>query len=125
MENKDSVQVVVRPAILDNDTHWQVFENAKHIAMFIQQFKEFVDQLQPRVSEAYGNQVIQLKTNKLPKGLITLENIFYYEDSRNNKRKFIEDKEDYTKHHVGDGGKLKVGKDVPQHDRNRLIHFYD
>lgn len=76
LENRHSVWVVVRPAIPDNDAHWQVFKSNEHIPMFIQQSREFVDQLQPKVSKAYDDQVIQLKTNKLPKGLITLENLF-------------------------------------------------
>lgn len=51
----------------DNDIHWQVFESDDHIAMFIQQSEEFVDQLQPKVSEAYGDQVINWKQKKSPK----------------------------------------------------------
>lgn len=118
LENKNSVWVIVRPSIPYNDIHWQVFEGDEHIAMFIYKFGEFADQLQRKVFEAYDDQVIQLKTNKLLKGLITLENLFDYEDSRNDKRKFTIDKEDYTELHVGDGWKLKVGKDVPQCDRD-------
>lgn len=77
------------------------------------------------MSDTYGDQVIQLKTNKLPKVLITLENLLDYEDSRNDKRKFTADKGDYTDLQVRGGQKLKVGKDVPQFDRERLIHFCD
>lgn len=123
--NEHSVQIVVRPVVLDNDIHWQVFESDEHIAIFIQKSEEFADQLQPKVSKAYGDQEIQLKTNKLPKGLITPKNLFDYEDGKNDKKKFTIDKGDYTELQVEDGWKLKVGKDVPQRDRERLIHFCD
>lgn len=81
--------------------------------------------MQPKVSKAYGDQVIQLKTNKLPKGLITLENLFYFKDSKKDKMKFTVDKGDYIHLQVRGVRQLKVGKDVPQCDRERLIHFYD
>lgn len=72
LENKHSVQVIARPAIPDNDLHQQVIENDEQIVMFMQQSCEFAEQLQPKSAKAYGNQVIQLKSSKLSKGLITL-----------------------------------------------------
>lgn len=77
------------------------------------------------MAEAYEDKVIQLKTNKLPKGLITLGNIFDCEDSRNDKRKFIADKGDYIELQVEDGRKVKIWKDIPQHDTDILIHLCD
>ncbi|KAH9323061.1 hypothetical protein KI387_017700, partial [Taxus chinensis] len=37
---------------------------------------EFSARNQDKLEQQYGDQVVQLRTNKLPKGLITLESIF-------------------------------------------------
>lgn len=55
------VGVVVCPTIPKNDTYWQVFESDEHITLFIQSSGEFVDQLQPKIKEAYRNHVIKTK----------------------------------------------------------------
>lgn len=43
--NPQVINVIVRPAIPDNDTHWQVFESNEQITLFIQNFREFTDQV--------------------------------------------------------------------------------
>ena len=35
-EKKQQIKVVVRPAIPDNNTHWQVFESDEQIVSFLQ-----------------------------------------------------------------------------------------
>ena len=104
--------MLVRPVIPDNDQSWQVFESDEHIASFIQHSGEFVDQLQPKIAEAYEGQIMQLKSNKLPKGLVTLENFFDCNNARNDKRKFVAEKGDYENLRVSDDRNLRVGKDV-------------
>ncbi|XP_059065935.1 uncharacterized protein LOC131857409 [Cryptomeria japonica] len=94
--NPQVVGIIIRLSIPDNDTHWQVFENDEQIALFIQNSGEFAHQLQPMVKEAYGDQIMQLKSNKLPNGLITLENLFDKDDAKRDKRKLTADKGDYT-----------------------------
>lgn len=117
--------MVVCSDIPDNDTHWQVFESDEHISLFIQSLGEFVDQLQLKIKEAYGNQVIQLRSNKLPNGLITLENLFDHEVAKKDKRKLTTNKEDYAEMSVDSGRVLKVGKDVSFKDRKKLARYYD
>jgi len=121
MVNNESVRVIVRPTIPDNDENWQVFENNFQVLSFLQQSGEFADQLQPKIEEAYGDQIIQLKSNKLPKGLITLENLFDLEDASLEKKRFQENKEDYSKIQVSEWRKLKVGNSATQQERKRLI----
>lgn len=84
-----------------------------------------VDQLQPKVKEAYRNQVIQLKSNKLPNGLITLENLFDHEDVKNDNWKLTTNKGDYVEMLVGSGRVLKVGKDVSLEDKKKLARYCD
>lgn len=45
LENKHSVQVIIKPTIPDNEIHWDFFESDEHIAMFIHKSREFADQL--------------------------------------------------------------------------------
>ncbi|KAH9315552.1 hypothetical protein KI387_024179, partial [Taxus chinensis] len=85
-------------------------------------------QVQLKIEEAYGDQVIQLKTNKPPKGLITLESIFDFDDANTYRRNFTKVKEDYVELEVANGKKLKVGKLFTQKERERLVaicHKYD
>lgn len=119
------VGLFVHPTIPNNDTHWQVFESDEQIALFIQISGEFFDQLQPKVKEAYRNQVIQLKSNKLPNGLITLENLFDHEEAKNDKQKLTTNKEDYVEMSVGSGRVLKVGKYVSSEDKKKLARYCD
>lgn len=125
LANSQIVFVVVRPDIPNNDSHWKVFESDEKIPLFIQNLGEFADQLQPKVEEAYGNQIIQLISNKLPNGLITLENLFDHDDAKNDKQNLTVDKGDYIKILVGGGRMLKVGKEVPLEDRKRLTWYCD
>jgi hypothetical protein len=46
-------------------------------------------------------------------GLVTLENLFDYDDARNNKRNYVVDEGNYFDLRVEGKGKLKVGKEVP------------
>lgn len=89
-----------------------MFKSDEHIASFIQYSGEFVDQLQPKILEAYEGKIIQLRSNKLPKGLVTLKNIFDCDDETNDKRNFVAIKDDYADLQVRDGRKLEVRKDV-------------
>lgn len=81
--------------------------------------------MQPKVKEAYEDQIIQLKSNKIPNQLITLENLFDHYDAKNEKQKFIADKGDYIEMSVGKGRTLKVGKEVSPKDKERLAHYCD
>ncbi|KAH9296132.1 hypothetical protein KI387_039720, partial [Taxus chinensis] len=74
------IKVVVKPAVPDNNTSWQVFENDQQIVNFLQEEAEFSTRNQDKLHQQYGDQVVQLRTNKLPKGLITLESIFNLND---------------------------------------------
>lgn len=66
---------------------------------------------------AYSDQIIEIKTNKLPKGL-TLENLFDSDNAKLDKRKFMADKSDYSELEVGNGWKLKVRNDVTQGEKD-------
>jgi len=83
-----------------------------------------VEQLYPKVKEAYEDQIIRLITNKIPKGLIMLVNLFDCDDARNDKKKFVADKGDYADLDIRGGKKLKIGKDFSQRDKERLISFF-
>ena len=59
--------MVVRPAVPDNGTHWQVFESDEQIVSFLQNEVEFSDRNQSRLQNQYGDQIVNLSSNKLPK----------------------------------------------------------
>lgn len=81
--------------------------------------------MQPKVKEDYGDWIIQLRSNKLPNGLITLENLFDHDDAKNDKWKLTADKGDYIKMSVAGERMLKVRKEVPLEDRKRLTWYCD
>ena len=79
-KGKNHVKVIVRPPIPNNAESWQVFDFDQHIGNFLREEAEFSQPNQQKLQEQYEDQVIQLKTNKLPKGLVTLESIFNTDD---------------------------------------------
>ncbi|KAH9289296.1 hypothetical protein KI387_033413, partial [Taxus chinensis] len=64
-----------------------------------------------KLEQQYGDQVVQLRTNKLPKGLITLESIFNPNDQFRKEKANIQVKgEDSVSILVEEGKSLQVGK---------------
>ena len=83
------VEVQSRPSIPDNIDNWQVFKDDSDILKFLllegrydsqeldcSAFVEIVG----RKETAFGQEILQLKTNKLPKGLVMLESNFDNQD---------------------------------------------
>lgn len=77
---KYEIEVHHRPAIPENITNWQVFEDDQQVKNFIELKEEFestqVDQQNMLVESKENSEVLQLKSNSIPKGLIPLEKIF-------------------------------------------------
>jgi ribonuclease HI len=103
-EKSYKVEVKYNPAVLDNMKHWQVFENDKQIESFLKMENEFEnlnidneycdDEVDAAtfMKEGYfdnqitGRDIVLLKINIIPKGLVPLEKIFDNNDvSRNPK----------------------------------------
>jgi ribonuclease HI len=93
-EKSYKVEVKYRPAIPDNMKHWKIFENDKQIESFLRMENEFEnlniddeycdDEVDATTftKEGYfdnqiaGRDIVQLKSNIIPKGLVPLENLF-------------------------------------------------
>ncbi|KAH9317236.1 hypothetical protein KI387_019005, partial [Taxus chinensis] len=113
------IRVVVRPTVPDNNTSWQVFENDQHIINFLQEEAESSARNQDRLEQQYGNQVVQLRTNKLPKGLVTLESIFNPNDHfRKEKANIQVKREDSEPIPVGEGKTLQIGKVATKQEKS-------
>ncbi|KAH9289573.1 hypothetical protein KI387_033690, partial [Taxus chinensis] len=103
------IHVIVRPAVLDNNTSWQVFENDQQIVNFLQEEVEFLARNQDKLEQQYGDQVVQLRKNKLPKGLVTLDSIFNPNDQfRKEKANIQVRREDSEPILVGEGKTLQI-----------------
>ena len=116
--------MVVRPAIPGNNTHWQVFESNEQIVSFLQNEAEFSDRNQSRLQDQYGDQISNLTSNKLPKGLITLESVFNPDDqARDRVMNLPADEDDYTSVIVVDGISLNMGKVCSESEQENFIHL--
>ncbi|KAH9302401.1 hypothetical protein KI387_013984, partial [Taxus chinensis] len=51
------MHVIVRPAVPDNNTSWQVFENDQEIVNFLQEEAEFLSRNQDKLEQQYGDQI--------------------------------------------------------------------
>ncbi|KAH9298941.1 hypothetical protein KI387_030623, partial [Taxus chinensis] len=72
---------------------------------------EFSAVNQDKLQHLYGDQIVQLKTNKLPRGLVTLEDIFSTDDQlRKVKTKMSTHADNYEEILVDEGKKLFLGK---------------
>ena len=89
--NKFEIHVKHRPIILDNQRHWKVFQDDEEIKDFLLnkgKFKETLINVENDENKGNGieevqiNQmdVLQLKNNIIPKGLIPLEELFDHDD---------------------------------------------
>ncbi|KAH9295070.1 hypothetical protein KI387_038658, partial [Taxus chinensis] len=118
------IHVIVRPAVPDNNTSWQVFENDQQIVNFLQEEAEFSARNQDRLEQQYGDQVVQLRTNKLPKGLVTLESIFNPNDQfRKEKANIQVKREDSEPILVGEGKTLQIGKVATEQEKSDFIQL--
>lgn len=81
---KYEIEVLNRLAIPDNITNWQIFEDDQQVKNFIKLKEEFestqVDQQNMLVESKENSEVLQLKNNSIPKGLIPLEKLFDQND---------------------------------------------
>lgn len=110
-EKKQQIRVVVRPTIPDNDTHWQVFDSDEQIVSFLLNEAEFSERNQSRLEDQYGDQIIHLSSNKLPKGLITLESVFNPDDQARGKgMNLAAEKDNHVPVEVAEGKSLNMGK---------------
>ena len=85
--NKFEIHVKHRPAIPDNKRYWHVFQDDKEIEEFLQNEGKYkgtsIDgENDDREADMEVNQmeVLQLKDNVIPKGLIPLEEFFDEDD---------------------------------------------
>ena len=80
-----TIEVQSRPSIPNNVENWQVFEDDNDILKFIlsegmydsQELdcNDFVEVIDGKET-FFGQEILQLKTNKLPKGLVVMESAF-------------------------------------------------
>lgn len=87
------IQMKYRPSLPDNVKYWKVFEDDAELIRFLGVMDEFAE-LQidadnedeeegskPRLKNRFGShEIIQLPTNKIPKGLVPLEKLFDHND---------------------------------------------
>jgi len=70
-----------RPTFPDNQRCWQVFQDDGEIKDFLQNEGEFKDtSIDTKYDEINQMDVLQLKDNFIPKGLIPLEELFDQDD---------------------------------------------
>ena len=83
------IETQIRPSVTDNGQNWRVFEDDKDILRFINckimllgqeiDCATYVENIDGK-DTIFGKEVVQLKTNKIPKGLVALETIFDNQD---------------------------------------------
>lgn len=79
--------MVYQPSITGNCEHWQVFNDDNQIINFLETTEGFDEtyfeggeydpnEVLSKVDPEIGHEFIQLKGNKIPKGLVSLEKLF-------------------------------------------------
>lgn len=74
-QSQYSVEVIFQPFVSDNIRSQQVFEDERKIYSFLNCINEFSSHLHDEEQEGDPPRV-QLKTNRIPKGLVPLEHLF-------------------------------------------------
>jgi hypothetical protein len=102
---KYEIEVKHRPTVPDNIKHWQVFEDDKQVERFLQMSDEFANiniddecccdkdesadahsNDDPFQNQIAGRDIVQLKNNIIPKGLVPLEKLFDENDVARNPK---------------------------------------
>jgi hypothetical protein len=101
---KYEIEVKHKPAIPDNVNHWQVFDDDKQISRFMEMSEEFenvsidqenmfekenaepVPESPEYLTQLEGKDIIQLKSNTIPRGLVPLEELFDNNDVARNPK---------------------------------------
>ena len=123
-KKEQQIKMVVRLSIPDNDIHWKVFESDEKIVSFLQNEAEFLDRNQSRLQDQYGDQIINLSSKKMPKGLITLESVFNpHDQARGRVMNLATDEDDHTPVLVADGKSLNMGKVCSEIEQEGFIHL--
>lgn len=116
--DEQHIKIIVRPSIPDNNINWQVFESDEQILQFLLEEDVFAASNQDRLKGNYEDQVVQLKSNKFPKGLVTLESIFNTDDqAKKNKTSLLIQQEYYADLEIELGKTLKFGKVVTDSEK--------
>lgn len=64
------------------------------IVNFLQNEAEFFSRNESKLQSQYGDQIVNLNSNKFPKGLVTLEGIFNFDDQARGKGSNLTGKRD-------------------------------
>jgi hypothetical protein len=102
---KYDIEVKHRPTVPDNIKYWQVFEDDKQVERFLQMSDEFANiniddecccdkdgsadarsDDDPFQNQIAGRDIVQLKNNIIPKGLVPLEKLFDENDVARNPK---------------------------------------
>jgi hypothetical protein len=75
------VEVSFHPFVPDNIASRQEFEDDRHILKFSNSANGFANHNIDEIQEGEEVPMIQLKSNKIPKGLVPLENLFDRSDA--------------------------------------------
>lgn len=119
------IKIIIRPSVLDNNMNWQVFKDDEQILQFLFEEDVFASSNQQRYKEQYGDQVLQLKNNKLPKGLVTLESAFNSDDQvKTGKANLLVQQNQYEHLEVAPGKNLKIGKINAAKEKQSFLHLF-
>ena len=115
--------MIYRPRVLNNVNHWQVFNDDAQLEEFIACAGDFVD-IYFEGSEHSGKpigdeptetgKIVQLKGNRIPRGLVSLENIFgrKYDSAFKKDIESKEKREEHDKINIGNEENLDLFQSV-------------
>lgn len=117
------IELVSTPVVPDNIKHFQVFEDDIHILAFLANSSAFEEYI---IDEDCDEEIVNLPTNVIPKGMVTLEKVFD-SDSRIKERLTIDsDAEKYERHNIGQEAQEKIvyiGKICTPTEREKIIQI--
>lgn len=128
------IEIQNRPSIPDNVENWKVFEDDKDIINFLlsedkyhgqeMDCSDLIETIDGKET-IFGHAIMQLKNNKVPKGLIVLESIF---DNQDRVKSGVNDPkpQEIEKINIGTDEaprKVYIGQNLSAELRKTLIDF--
>ncbi|GLJ23907.1 hypothetical protein SUGI_0454270 [Cryptomeria japonica] len=129
---KFSKELICIPIVPNNIKHFQVFQDDAHILAFLANSGAFVEQIvdvedkMDDLNIESNVDIVDLPTNVIPKGMVTLERLFDSDPRVKERLTMDSDAKNYEPHNIGLEGQERIvyiGKICTQIEREKLIQI--
>jgi hypothetical protein len=120
-----ALEVYFRPFVWDNIGSWQIFEDDRYALNILNFVDEFINHNVDEIQEGEEVPITQLKSNKIPKGIVLLEDLFYRFDAfKGTNKSSLDDQVDEVDIGNKDTPRItKVAKGCTSEEKEKIVRL--